>query len=112
MRFFVSAVMAAFASACTTAGPEQAETLDPQVAEGRFLVQVHCSECHAWRTEDKSKHPEAPALRTLSQRYPVSSLGEALAEGIVVGHPDMPEFRFRPEDVAAIIAYLEHIQDQ
>jgi hypothetical protein len=40
----------------------------------------------------------------------VVALEESLAEGIVVGHPDMPEFRFRPEDVAAIISYLESIQ--
>jgi mono/diheme cytochrome c family protein len=110
MRLFLSAVTAALASACAAA-PDQAEQLDPQTAEGRFLVQLHCGDCHAWRDNDASRHAEAPALRTLSQNYPVSSLAEALAEGIMVGHPDMPEFRFRPEDVSAVIAWLEHIQE-
>jgi mono/diheme cytochrome c family protein len=110
MRLITSVVTAAFAAACTSA--EQAGMLDPQTAEGRFLVEVHCGECHAWRGDDRSKHPEAPPLRQLSRNYPVSALEEALGEGIVVGHPDMPEFRFRPEDVAAVIAWLEHIQER
>ena len=33
----------------------------------------------------------APPLRTLHQRYPIDSLGEALAEGISTGHGDMPD---------------------
>lgn len=87
-------------------------TPDLQTSDGRFLVDVHCAECHAIGRNDRSKHRDAPALRTLSQNYPVNSLEESLAEGIVVGHPDMPEFRFRSEDVASIISYLESIQDR
>lgn len=30
----------------------------------------------------------------------------------MVGHPDMPEFALPADDVAAIIAYLESIQDK
>ena len=40
----------------------------------------------------------------------VVNLGEALAEGILVGHPQMPEFRFGPDDVTAVIDYLNRIQ--
>jgi len=40
----------------------------------------------------------------------VDNLAEALAEGILTGHPQMPEFAFPPDDVAAIIAYLKSIQ--
>ena len=42
---------------------------------------------------------------------PVEDLAESLAEGIVSGHPEMPIFVFEPQDVAAIIDYLESIQD-
>ena len=38
-------------------------------------------------------------------------LEEALAEGILTGHPDMPEFAFPPEDIGAIIAYLRAVQE-
>jgi cytochrome c len=39
-------------------------------------------------------------------------LAEALAEGLSSGHPDMPEFRFEIDDVDAILAYLESIQEK
>ncbi len=59
----------------------------------------------------ESTHPEAPAFRTLGKRYPIESLEEALGEGIISGHPDMPEFVFESNDVGAIIAYLKSIQE-
>ncbi len=66
--------------------------------------------CHAVGKSDVSAHPQAPAFRTLSKRYPIKFLEEALAEGISTGHPDMPEFVASPEQISAIIAYLESIQ--
>jgi hypothetical protein len=42
----------------------------------------------------------------------IESLEEALGEGIISGHPDMPEFTFENSDVGAIIAYLKSIQDR
>ena len=35
-----------------------------------------------------------------------------LAETRSVGHPDMPEFVFEPDQVAAILAYLKSIQQR
>jgi cytochrome c len=82
------------------------------LAEGRALLEANCSRCHAIDRSDESQHPDAPPFRTLSRQYPVSSLQEALAEGIVTGHPDMPEFAAEPAQITAIIAYLESIQSQ
>jgi hypothetical protein len=48
------------------------------------------------------------ALAQLSDR----GLAEALAEGIFVGHPDMPEFVFEADEVGAILAYLKSIQER
>ena len=79
-------------------------------AKGKSLVTDNCSRCHAIGKEGDSPHPEAPAFRTLSNKYPVESLSESLAEGIVSGHPDMPIFVFSPQDVGAIIDYLKSIQ--
>jgi len=81
-------------------------------AKGEVLVRENCSRCHAIGTEGDSSHPDAPPFRTLSSKYPVEDLAESLAEGIVSGHPDMPIFVFSPHDVAAIIEYLQSIQDQ
>ena len=55
---------------------------------------------------------KGPAFRTLGQRYPVEYLEEALGEGFMSGHPDMPEFTFDADDVGAIIAYLKSIQQR
>ena len=61
---------------------------------------------------DVSAHAGAPAFRDLSRRYPIENLSEALSEGLMTGHPAMPEFSFASDDVAAIIAYLKGIQSR
>jgi hypothetical protein len=33
-----------------------------------------------------------------------------LAEGIVSGHPDMPEFVFQPDEITAILGYLDSLK--
>jgi mono/diheme cytochrome c family protein len=80
--------------------------------QGETLVTKNCGRCHGVGRADASKHPQAPLFRKLSKRYPIESLEEALGEGIISGHPDMPEFQFDPEDVGAIIAYLKSIQEK
>ena len=72
----------------------------------------HCSGCHAIGRSGASPHPEAPPFRILSRRYPIEALEEALGEGMVSGHPDMPEFPFSAGDVGAIVAYLNSIQER
>ena len=57
-----------------------------------------------------SPHQEARPFRTLGTRYPIDSLAEALAEGLVTGHPNMLEFMFEVHDVGAILAYLQSVQ--
>jgi cytochrome c len=79
---------------------------------GEALVSRHCSMCHATGRTGTSPHAEAPPFRTLGRKYPVSSLEEALGEGVISGHPDMPEFKFPPGDVGAIVAYLTSIQER
>lgn len=85
---------------------------DPEdIAAGRLIAEAYCAACHAIGREDESAHPEAPAFRTLSQQYPVEALAEALAEGIMVGHPDMPEFVFQPEEIDHLLDYLISVQE-
>ncbi|WP_206455553.1 c-type cytochrome [Aurantimonas marina] len=82
-----------------------------EIAHGLALVEDNCIRCHGIGKADKSSHPDAPEFRTLSERYPIEALGEAFVEGIVTGHPDMPEFMATPVQTAAIIAYIESIQE-
>ena len=105
----MKSVSAALLSLLVTATSAFAAEQD-QTNRGKALVTANCSRCHAIGTEGDSPHPEAPAFRTLASKYPIDSLEEALAEGIVSGHPDMPIFVFSPQDVDAIIHYLQSIQ--
>src|SRR5437870_12496011 len=91
--------------------PVFAEAHTP-TARGEALVTANCARCHAVGRTGASAHPDAPTFRTLSRKYRIEGLAEALAEGLSTGHPDMPEFVFAPEDVGAIIEYLQSIQQQ
>lgn len=82
-----------------------------EFGEGEAIAEMLCSVCHAVGTEGDSPHPDAKPFRKFSENYPVSSLEEALAEGIVVGHPDMPVWQFEPREAAALVDYIESIQD-
>lgn len=95
---FVLALACAGSAAAASAG------------RGEALVSRHCGGCHAVGTSGKSHEPAAPPFRELHKRYDPEQLGEALGEGLLVGHPMMPEFRFEPDDVQSIIIYLKSIQ--
>jgi cytochrome c len=88
----------------------RAETLSPAAQRGRVFVQVNCARCHAIGRVGDSQLSIAPAFRTLHKRYPVESLQESLAEGIVTGHPSMPEFALAPDQIDAVIAYLKSLE--
>jgi mono/diheme cytochrome c family protein len=106
----MSIVMAiGFAMSTSVAG---AATAEGNVVDGKALVEANCARCHAIGATDTSNHPDAPAFRTLSQRYPIDELAEALAEGISTGHPDMPEFVASPQQIDAILAYIGSLQSE
>ena len=52
----------------------------------------------------------APPFRVLHRRYPVEDLAEAFAEGIVTGHPTMPEFALDAAQVNDFVAYLKSLE--
>jgi cytochrome c len=94
------------------AAPASAAAQEPSARRGSILVKRHCGGCHATGVKGESRRPAAPPLRELNRRYEPEALGEALAEGILTGHPAMPAFRFEPQDVRSIILYLNDIQDR
>lgn len=85
---------------------------DSPVANGYTLVRKNCARCHAIGPAGESPLPKAPPFRSVVKRYDPVTLQEPLAEGIVTGHNNMPDFAFSPEDVAAIIAYLQSLRKQ
>jgi len=86
------------------------EVLSPPAQRGLVFVRTNCARCHAIGKIGESPLRIAPPFRTLHERYPVDSLQESLAEGIVTGHPTMPEFRLDPGQVADVIAYLKSLE--
>ena len=79
-------------------------------ATGEGLAKQLCADCHAIGASDLSPRLEAPPFRTLGEAYPVEHLAEALAEGIIVGHPDMPVFELSPDQISDLLSYLEEAQ--
>jgi cytochrome c len=89
MRLIVAAAMVLVLT-------EAALALSPAAQRGLVFVKTNCSGCHAIGAAGPSPLPIAPQFRTLHERYPVESLEESLAEGIVTGHPTMPQFKLDP----------------
>lgn len=100
----VSLALVAGAPALAASGPKA------KLARGEALLTTNCGRCHAVGKSGDSAHHLAPPFRILGQRYTIESLEEALGEGLISGHPDMPEFKFPPDDVGAIVDYLKSIQ--
>jgi cytochrome c len=100
------------AAGALTASPLSAQESTSSLKRGEALLTRNCARCHATGRAGLGPHPDAPPFRTLARKYPIDGLAEALAEGLSVGHPDMPEFVFEPEDVGAILGYLKSIQER
>ncbi|MCZ8193836.1 MAG: c-type cytochrome [Brevundimonas sp.] len=101
------AVGLALAGCAAAAVPPVEAAGGGSVARGAALAQSRCASCHAVERSDDSPMQGAPPFRHLSDNYPVASLQEGLAEGLVTAHPGMPQFAFEPEEIRDLIAYLE-----
>jgi mono/diheme cytochrome c family protein len=87
-----------------------AGALDPAAQRGFVFAKVNCSMCHAIGPAGVSPLPIAPPFRKLHESYPVEVLEEALAEGIVTGHPTMPQFELDVAQIDDLIAYLKSLE--
>ena len=77
------------------------------VQRGTAIARTYCAKCHSIDKVSPSPLAIAPPFRELQNKYPVEQLEEALAEGLVTGHPTMPEFRFDIGQVRDLIAFLK-----
>lgn len=98
------------AIAIILAVPFSAGAQDVRANYGRSFAQAHCASCHAIGKIGESPLKTAPPFRELHNRYPVENLEESFAEGIVTGHPSMPEFRLDSARVGDLIAYLKTLE--
>ena len=84
--------------------------MSPDVQRGLVLAKAHCAQCHSIDKVGPSPLSIAPPFRDLHKLYPVESLEEALAEGIVTGHAEMPQFRFEPDQIQSLITFLKSLE--
>ena len=87
-----------------------AHALEPGAQRGLTFVSANCTPCHAVDKVSPSPLGIAPPFRTLHTKYPVENLAESLAEGIMTGHPTMPQFRLDPGQIGDVIAYLKTLE--
>lgn len=93
-----------------TAAPSGAQSA--LIERGQAIAERLCARCHAIGPVGESPVKLAPAFRSLPLRYPVDHLAEALAEGIVTGHPAMPEFKFGPDDINGLLTFIDSLAPQ
>jgi cytochrome c len=107
---FIAAAFAAITICGVSISTGGAEVLSPPAQRGLTFVRANCANCHSIDRISDSPLKVAPPFRTLHEKYPVESLQEALAEGIVTGHPTMPQFRLDPGQVNDVISYLKSLE--
>jgi mono/diheme cytochrome c family protein len=96
--------------ACTLIFLTPAAAASPQEQRGKTFALNNCAKCHSIDKVSPSPLKIAPPFRTLHKRYPVETLGEALAEGIYTGHPTMPAFQLDPDQIGDLLAYLKTLE--
>ncbi|HWE19544.1 MAG TPA: cytochrome c [Hyphomicrobiaceae bacterium] len=79
------------------------------IKRGQTIAERLCARCHAIGPVGESPMNLAPPFRSLPLRYPVDHLAEALAEGIVTGHPAMPEFKFSPDEIDELLTFIDSL---
>jgi len=77
---------------------------------GLIFARANCARCHSIDKVSPSPLKIAPPFRTLHNKYPVESLEEALAEGIITAHQNMPEFRLERDQIGDFIAFLKTLE--
>jgi cytochrome c len=97
--------------ALSSGDPAMAQGKTDDIAAGRAILTKHCASCHSVASKGASPLDKAPPMRDIARRAPVENLAEALAEGIVTGHEAMPVFVFRPDEIGAILGYLQTLRD-
>jgi len=87
-----------------------AQSISPSAHRGFTFVKANCARCHAIDKVSPSPLRLAPPFRTLHLRYPVETLAEAFAEGIVTGHPSMPEFQLEVDQIHDLLSFLKSLE--
>jgi len=106
----IGLLIAVLAGTATAAPPLREPSEIESLLLGRELAQRNCGMCHSLADKGPSPSAKAPPFRDLYKRMDVEALGEGLTQGILTQHPAMPEFRFQPNELVALVRYLRTMQ--
>ena len=116
-RTVIAALTLACAACSATRTPESApapfagpESTPASVERGRVMSAAKCGGCHAVGPTGASAMAAAQPLRDIANLYPPTQLQEAFGEGVMTGHPAMPQFELRPGEINDLITYLESLR--
>ncbi len=102
--WLTAVALAAATAPVTPSGPA------PSAVKGQAFAERHCARCHAIGLTGSSPYPIAPAFRDIAKRYPPEDLEEALGEGIMVGHPEMPKFKLEEPRILDLVEYFKSLR--
>jgi len=94
----------------SVAARAQNDQQDPAV-HGRALAEKFCAPCHAVGRTGKSPHEGAPPFRSFGDKFDLDDFPRRLIGGISSSHPDMPVFKFSPQDARDLRDYLRTIRE-
>ena len=84
---------------------------DPVVVErGRMIAGAQCASCHGIGAADESPFEQAPPFRRIVQRHPMAQLSKTFADGMALGHGNMPPFELTSTETEALLAYLSSLE--
>jgi mono/diheme cytochrome c family protein len=83
---------------------------DVSLSAGKQLAIARCGRCHAVGRTGDSPNPRSPRFRDLGARFPFDGLRDALMQGMIVGHPQMPIQHLTPVESGDLVAYLQSLQ--
>jgi mono/diheme cytochrome c family protein len=82
----------------------------PAIARGEVIAAGRCGQCHGTGRHDRSSpHPLVLPFAQFAERYPIEMLTDALATGTIEGHDEMPMFVLGPDDIRALVAYIDSL---
>ena len=96
--------------ACVSSAYAQGALPGDPAGRGRALAVEFCAACHAIGRSGASPNASAPPFRALGDKIELDDFARRLVRGLSSTHPDMPTFRFKPEDAQAVATYLLSIQ--
>lgn len=108
MRTVVMILAFAALAACAS-GPGESRG-DAITEAGHRVAQLKCARCHAIDATGESPNSNAPAFREVSQSVAIEATEATLADGIRIGHQDMPPVRLSRTEIEEIRAYLESLR--